>query len=513
MTIISNTIHELDAFILTQEDANALTTAAADKVRLSLEERLNIIDTELAKASSASSAAQDLISDNLAAVSGKVDDSLQALDCLSDKITAMSEYIDDEMTTAKIDTARLSDDLKTMSYKLDAGVATVKLEAVQFQCQIEDHMWGLDNKWAHLIDGARQNLDSSMASNKAELSREYTLVRQQLIEVNEDVIVNQACLKKQNEDIGALRSQERLVDNRVGALEEGPPAAQDNMAKGIQKLVEEFPIFFTEHDLKEIEESPEDVAKVVLKGFMRQMGQMDMRLTAQIHSRKAAFGKAEDGSAFPHGPPAIFPPFIGPQQPEPLHSPYDQHPYQARFQVQAQAGSPSQFNVPHQPPAFIQRSGSVAFAGPELQSVPASQGYASPALRASWVKAKEFRPSSTPPVAVSIPVASTPAATSVASPAPVGDHMTPAVQSSMPPFTRLLAVPLGQNKVLRTAEAQAATRKTVQNHQATVEATRKLEVTEQEIAAMNEKIAVKNAKRATEELVRQTVKERPENSE
>jgi ABC-type transporter Mla subunit MlaD len=96
-----------------------------------LEERLNIIDSELAKTSSA---AQDLISDNLAAVSGKVDDSLQALDCLSDKITAMSEYVDDEMTTAKIDTVRLSDELKTMSYKLDAGMATVKLEAVQFQC-------------------------------------------------------------------------------------------------------------------------------------------------------------------------------------------------------------------------------------------------------------------------------------------------------------------------------------------------------------------------------------------
>ena len=92
---------------------------------------------------------------------------------------------------------------------------------------------------------------------------------------------------------------------------------------------------------------------------MRQMGQMDMRLTAQIHSRKAAFGKVENGSAFPRGPPAIFPSFIGPQQPEPLHGPYDQHPYQAHFQVQAQAGSPSQFNVP------------------------ASQGYASPAPHAS----------------------------------------------------------------------------------------------------------------------------------
>ena len=92
--------------------------------------------------------------------------------------------------------------------------------------------------------------------------------------------------------------------------------AQDNMAKGIQKLVKEFPIFLTKHDLKEAEESPEDVAKVVgflLKGFMRRMGQMDMRLAAQIHSRKAAFGKAEDGSAFPHGSPAIFLPFIGPQ--------------------------------------------------------------------------------------------------------------------------------------------------------------------------------------------------------
>lgn len=32
VTIISNAIHELDAFILTQEDANALTTA--DKIRL-----------------------------------------------------------------------------------------------------------------------------------------------------------------------------------------------------------------------------------------------------------------------------------------------------------------------------------------------------------------------------------------------------------------------------------------------------------------------------------------------
>lgn len=106
VTIISNAIHELDASILTQEDANALTTAAADEIRLLLEERLNIIDTELAK-TSASSAAQDLISDNLVAVSGKVDDSLQALDCLSDKITAMSEYVNDEMTTAKIDTVRL----------------------------------------------------------------------------------------------------------------------------------------------------------------------------------------------------------------------------------------------------------------------------------------------------------------------------------------------------------------------------------------------------------------------
>ena len=38
-------------------------------------------------------------------------------------------------------------------------------------------MWGLDDKWAHLIDGARQNLDSSMASTKAKLSREYTLAR------------------------------------------------------------------------------------------------------------------------------------------------------------------------------------------------------------------------------------------------------------------------------------------------------------------------------------------------
>lgn len=65
-----------------------------------------------------------------------------------------------------------------------------------------------------------------MASSKAELSREYTLVRRQLIEVNEDVIANQARLKEQGEDIGALRSQERLVDNRVGASEEGPLAAQ-----------------------------------------------------------------------------------------------------------------------------------------------------------------------------------------------------------------------------------------------------------------------------------------------
>jgi hypothetical protein len=48
----------------------------------------------------------------------------------------------------------------------------------------------------------------------------------------------------------------------------------------------------------------------------------------------------------------------------------------------------------------------------------------------------------------------------------------------------------------------------VQNHQATVEATRKLEVTEQEIAAMNKKIAVKKA-----QLARQAVKERPENSQ
>lgn len=87
-----------------------------------------------------------------------------------------------------------------------------------------------------------------------------------------------------------------------------------------------------------------------------------------------------------------------------------------------------------------------------------------------------------------------------------------AVQSSIHPFTRLLAVPLGQNRVLRTAEAQTATRKAVQNHQAAVEATRKLEVTKQEIAAMNKWIAVKKAKRAAEELARQAVKERPENS-
>ena len=58
----------------------------------------------------------------------------------------------------------------------------------------------------------------------------------------------------------------------------------------------------------------------------------------------------------------------------------------------------------------------------------------------------------------------------------VSDHMTPAVQSSTPPFTHLLAVLLEQNRVLRTAKAWAATRKAVQNHQATVEATRKLEV-------------------------------------
>lgn len=106
VTTISKTIHEFDASILTQEDANALATAAANKVQISLEERLNIIDTELAKASSASSAAQDLISNNLAAVSGEVDDSLQALDCLSDKVTAMSGYIDDEVTTVKINAAR-----------------------------------------------------------------------------------------------------------------------------------------------------------------------------------------------------------------------------------------------------------------------------------------------------------------------------------------------------------------------------------------------------------------------
>ena len=53
----------------------------------------------------------------------------------------------------------------------------------------------------------------------------------------------------------------------------------------------------------------------------------------------------------------------------------------------------------------------------------------------------------------------------------------------------------------------------MQKHQATVEATRKLEVTEQEIAAMNEKIVVKKAKRAAEELARQAVKEGPENSQ
>lgn len=102
--------------------------------------------------------------------------------------------------------------------------------------------------------------------------------------------------------------------------------------------MKKFQIFLTKHDLKEIEESPEDVVKVVgflLKGFMRQMGQMDMRLTAQIHSCKAAFGKAEDGSAFPHGPPTIFPLFIGPQQFKPLHSLYNRHPYQAYLQVQA----------------------------------------------------------------------------------------------------------------------------------------------------------------------------------
>ena len=233
-----------------------------------------------------------------------------------------------------------------------------------------------------------------MASTKTKLSREYTLARRQLIEVNEDVIVNQARLKGQNEDIGALQSQERLIDNHVGALEEGHTSGTEQYGQGNPEAGGGIPNIFAEHDLKEIKESPEDVAKVVgllLKGFMRQMGQMDMRLTAQIHSRKAAFGKAEDGSAFPRSPPAIFPSFIGPQQPEPLHSPYDQHPYQAHFQVQAQAGSPSQFNVP------------------------ASQGHASPAPHASWVKAKGFRPSSTPPVAVSIPVASTPAATTVAS--------------------------------------------------------------------------------------------------
>ena len=112
VTIISNTIHELDASILTQEDANALTTVAANKVQISLEERLDIIDAELAKASSASSAAQYLISDNPAAVSGKVDDSLQALDCLSNKVTAMLGYIDDEVTAVKVNTARLSDDLQ-----------------------------------------------------------------------------------------------------------------------------------------------------------------------------------------------------------------------------------------------------------------------------------------------------------------------------------------------------------------------------------------------------------------
>ena len=70
----------------------------------------------------------------------------------------------------------------------------------------------------------------------------------------------------------------------------------------------------------------------------------------------------------------------------------------------------------------------------------------------------------------------------------------------MPPFTRLLAVPLGWNRVLRTAEAQVVTRKAVQSRQATVEPTRKLKVTEQEIATMNEKIVVKKAKRAAEEL-------------
>ena len=53
----------------------------------------------------------------------------------------------------------------------------------------------------------------------------------------------------------------------------------------------------------------------------------------------------------------------------------------------------------------------------------------------------------------------------------------------------------------------------MQSHQATVEATRKLEVTKQEIVAMNKGIAVKKAKRAAEELARQAVKERPENSQ
>jgi hypothetical protein len=111
-----------------------------------------------------------------------------------------------------------------------------------------------------------------MASTKAKLSREYTLARRQLIEVNEDVIVNQARLKGQNEDIGALQSQERLVDNHVGALEEGHTSGTGQYGQGNPEAGGGIPNIFAEHDLKEIEESPEDVAKVVgllLKGFMR----------------------------------------------------------------------------------------------------------------------------------------------------------------------------------------------------------------------------------------------------
>ncbi|OCL09131.1 hypothetical protein AOQ84DRAFT_376117 [Glonium stellatum] len=418
--IVNDAIRELDCFILTREDATVLATAAADEVRNSLELRLDNIDVKLVEASSIHSAAYDV----LAAASNRINDGTEALHCLSDKLTMLSEHVSDEITSIKFDTAQLSGDLETLSYRLNAEVATIRSETAKVQFQIEDQICAHEDKHTHLVGVARQDLDYRMASNEAELAHECELVRQQVVKVKGDVIADHSHLEEQGKDIGALQAQERLIDNRVRALENSL-AAHDGTAEAIQKLIDQFPAFINEQDLKEINQSPDDLVKVVgclFKGFMRQMGQMDTRLTAQIHGRKAAFDKIEDDSKRSPGSPGAISLFSGPQQSRPVY------------------GSSTHFHTSEQPLAFPQRSSLVVSAGPGPQLAP-------------------YRP---------LPV-----------------------------------LPIVHNKVLRSAESQDAARKALQVQPAKAEGSRQLASIEKQIDTIKGQIASK-------ELVRQAVKEAPE---